>query len=134
MRGAGFRVIVAGMTARRSASSGVRPPLASASRVACADHRGRGRVVAIGCLVVLSAIGAELLAAYSDSTGRPAEALFAAGFFAMLYGCPALLIREVARRTARGWPTMLLLSAAAGLLQAGVIDQSLFIDDYNDVR
>ena len=88
----------------------------------------------IGSLVVLSAIGAELLAAYNDTTGRPAELLVNVVFFAMLYGCPALLIREVARRTGRGWPAMLLLSAAAGLLQAGVIDQSLFSDSYGDVE
>jgi hypothetical protein len=93
----------------------------------------RDRFVAIGSLVVLSAIGAELLAAYNDTTGRPAELLFNVAFFAMLYGCPALLIREFARRTARGWPTLLLLSAAAGLLEAGVIDQSLFSDSYGDV-
>ena len=52
----------------------------------------------------------------------------------MLYGCPALLIRELARRTGRGWPAILLLSAAAGLLQAGVIDQSLFAERYDEVR
>ena len=60
--------------------------------------------------------------------------LFSVAFFAMLYGCPALLIREIAWRTGRGWPAILLLSAAAGLLQAGVIDQSLFSDSYGDVR
>jgi hypothetical protein len=94
----------------------------------------RDRRVVIGSLVVLSAIGAELLSAYNDTTGRPAELLFNVVFFAMLYGCPALLIRELARRTGRGWPAMLLLSAAAGLLQAGVIDQSLFSDSYGDVK
>ncbi|MFF7184083.1 hypothetical protein ACFZAR_02400 [Streptomyces sp. NPDC008222] len=37
-----------------------------------------------------------------------------------------MLIREVTRRTGRGWPTILLLSAALGLVEAGLIDQSLF--------
>ena len=92
------------------------------------------RRVAIASLVVLSAIGAELLAAYDDSTGRPLELLVAVAFFAALYGCPALLLREYARRTGRGWPAMLLLATAAGLLQAGVIDQSLFADRYGEVR
>jgi hypothetical protein len=92
------------------------------------------RAVAIAALVVLSAIAAELLAAYSDSTGRPLELLFSVAFFAALYGCPALLIREFARRTNRGWLAMFVLSAAAGLLQAGVIDQSLFAERYGDVR
>jgi hypothetical protein len=109
--------------------------VASASADAVAVHgTRRDRLVVIGSLVVLSAIGAELLSAYNDTTGRPAELLFNVVFFAMLYGCPALLIRELARRTGRGWPAMLLLSAAAGLLQAGVIDQSLFSDSYGDVK
>lgn len=111
------------------------PRAVSASPAARTDERfPRDRLVVIGSLVVLSAIGAELLAAYNDTTGRPVELLFNVAFFAMLYGCPALLIRELARRTGRGWPAMLVLSAAAGLLQAGVIDQSLFSDSYGDVK
>lgn len=47
-------------------------------------------------------------------------------FLSPLYGAAALLIREVARRTGRGWPTILLLAAAFGVLQAGIVDQSLF--------
>ena len=85
-------------------------------------------------LLVLSPIGAELLAAYNDTTGRPLALLGNLVFFAALYGCPALLIRELARRTGGGWPAILLLSAAAGLLQAGVLDQSLFSESYDDVR
>lgn len=95
---------------------------------------GRDRAIAIGSLLVLSPIGAELLAAYDDSTGRPGELLFSIAFFALLYGCPALLFRELVRRTGRGWPAMLMLSMAAGLLQAGVIDQSLFTDNYGEVK
>jgi hypothetical protein len=121
--------------AETPAASGVARAGSSAAPETSADARPpRDRLVAIGALVVLSAIGAELLSAYNDTTGRPVELLFNVVFFAMLYGCPALLIREVARRTGRGWPTMLLLSAAAGLLQAGVIDQSLFSDSYGDVE
>jgi len=92
------------------------------------------RTLAIACLVVCSAIGAELLAAYDDTTGRPLALLGSLVFFALLYGCPALLLREYARRTGRGWPAMITLSAAAGLLQAGVLDQSLFAEHYDDVR
>ena len=44
----------------------------------------------------------------------------------LLYGCGALLIREVARRTGRGWPTILLLGAAYGVIEAGLVDQSMF--------
>jgi hypothetical protein len=110
-------------------------PERSASPAAPAEARAPGgRLVAIGSLGALSAIGAELLTAYNDTTGRPVALLANVAFFAVLYGCPALLIRELARRTGRGWPTMLLLPAAAGLLQAGVIDQALFSDSYGDVR
>ncbi|MFI7536226.1 hypothetical protein [Streptosporangium sp. NPDC049376] len=45
---------------------------------------------------------------------------------APMYGGGALLIREAARRTGRGWPTMILLAAAYGVLEACLIDQSLF--------
>lgn len=51
-------------------------------------------------------------------------------FLAPLYGSAALLVRELARRTGRGWPTMVLLGAAFGVLQAGVVDQSLFNPAY----
>lgn len=52
--------------------------------------------------------------------------IFALPILALLYGSGALLIREVARRTGRGWPTMLLLGAAYGVIEAGLVDQSLF--------
>ena len=45
---------------------------------------------------------------------------------APMYGGGALLIREVARRTGRGWPTILTLGLAYGVLEAGLLDQSLF--------
>ena len=44
----------------------------------------------------------------------------------LLYGCGALLIREVTRRTGRDWPTILLLGAAYGVIEAGLVDQSMF--------
>ncbi|MEU4767011.1 hypothetical protein AB0H12_27525 [Actinosynnema sp. NPDC023794] len=45
---------------------------------------------------------------------------------APMYGGGALLIREVVRRTGRGWPTILTLGLAYGVLEAGLLDQSLF--------
>jgi hypothetical protein len=54
------------------------------------------------------------------------------GIFVPLYGTVAVLIREITRRTGRGWPTILLLGAAFGLVQAGLIDQSLFNPGYLD--
>jgi hypothetical protein len=54
-------------------------------------------------------------------------------FLAPLYGGGALLIREVARRTGKGWPTILALGLAYGLLEAGVFDGSLFSASYEGV-
>ena len=45
---------------------------------------------------------------------------------APMYGGGAVLIREAARRTGRGWPTIVLLASAYGVLEAGLLDQSLF--------
>lgn len=52
---------------------------------------------------------------------------------APLYGGGALLIREVARRTGKGWPTILALGLAYGLVEAGVFDGSLFSVAYEGV-
>ena len=43
-----------------------------------------------------------------------------------LYGGGALLVREVARRFGRGYPAIVLLGAAYGVIEAGLIDQSMF--------
>jgi hypothetical protein len=78
-------------------------------------------------------VTAEYLTGYDDSVGRPAELLVGLLFFGPLYGGPALLIREAARRTGRGWPTILLLATAFGLFEAGLVDQSLFNTSYRDI-
>ncbi|MEV6416213.1 hypothetical protein [Kribbella sp. NPDC051718] len=49
---------------------------------------------------------------------------------APMYGAGALLIREVTRRTGRGWPTMALLATAYALIEEGPIDQLLWNDSY----
>ncbi len=43
-----------------------------------------------------------------------------------LYGSGALLIREVARRRGLGWPAILLMGAAYGVLEEGVFIHSLY--------
>jgi hypothetical protein len=47
-----------------------------------------------------------------------------------MYGGGALLIRELTRRTGRGWPTMVLLGIAFGVVEEGLVTQSLFNPDY----
>ncbi len=43
-----------------------------------------------------------------------------------LYAGGAILIREVTRRAGRGWPTIFLLALAYGLIEEGLVTQSLF--------
>ena len=49
---------------------------------------------------------------------------------APMYGGAAVLIRETARRFGLGWPGIVLLAAAFGWVQAGLVDQSLFNPDF----
>ena len=43
-----------------------------------------------------------------------------------MYGFGALFIRELSRRTGRGWPTILILGVAYGVVEEGLGDMSLF--------
>lgn len=47
-----------------------------------------------------------------------------------MYGGGAILIREVVRRAGRGWPTILTLALAYGVLEEGLVTQSLFNPNY----
>lgn len=90
------------------------------------------RIALVAALLLLSPICAEYLIGYDQIIGRPLELLGGLLILAPLYGTVAVLIREAVRRTGRGWPTIVLLSAAFGLVQAGLIDQSLFNPDFVD--
>ncbi|GAB2929733.1 hypothetical protein GCM10027280_16580 [Micromonospora polyrhachis] len=92
-----------------------------------------GRLLLALGLVLLSPLYAESLSGYDVSTGDPLALLGGLLILGPLYGCPALLIRELARRYDVRWPGILALATAAGLLQAGVIDQSLFSMSYRDI-
>ena len=84
-------------------------------------------------LLVLSPVCAEYLWGYDDTTGDALVLLGGLTIFAPLYGAPALLIREAAVRLGLRWPGILLLAAAAGLLEAGIVDQSMFSINYRDI-
>lgn len=84
-------------------------------------------------LFFLAPLFAEYLIGYDTSTGNLRELLMGLLFFGPLYGGPALIIREVARRSGRGWPAMLLLALAFGVIQAGLVDHSLFNTSYRDI-
>ncbi|OSX94464.1 hypothetical protein [Bacillus nitratireducens] len=51
-------------------------------------------------------------------------------FLALMYGCGSILIREITRRRGYGWPTMILMGLAYGILEEGLITQSLFNPSY----
>jgi hypothetical protein len=107
------------------ARSGGRRREASSSR--------RNHWTAVICLLVLAPVCAEYLAAYDDSTGDLGALLLGLAFFVPLYGCPALLIREVARRTRMTWIGVVALATGSGIVQAGLVDQSVFRLTYRDL-
>lgn len=92
------------------------------------------RYAQVAGLLVLAPVGAEYLAAYDDTTGDAPRLLLGLLVLVPLYGCPALLIREVARRNGRGYGSMVLLATGYGLVQAGLVDQSLFNPGYRGIE
>ncbi|WP_067490197.1 hypothetical protein [Actinomadura hibisca] len=90
------------------------------------------RAAALG-LVVLSPLFAESLSGYDSTTGDPLALLGGLLLLGPLYGCVALLIREAARRLGVGWPGVVAMATAAGIVQAGVVDQSMFAMSYREV-
>src|SRR6478752_5086191 len=67
------------------------------------------RLLPVGALLLLSPLMAE---------------------FVLGYGTAAVLVRELARRTGRGWPTILLLALGFALIEEGLLTQSLFNPHY----
>ncbi len=81
--------------------------------------RGRARPVIV--LLLLAPLIAEVLWGTTTVTES-------AGYFAQigLYGGGALLIREVVRRWGGGWPSILLLGAAYGAIEEGLLEPTWF--------
>jgi len=52
----------------------------------------------------------------------------------LMYGAGALFVRELTRRTGRGWPTIILLGLAYGVIEEGLATQSLFNPHYLGLR
>jgi hypothetical protein len=84
----------------------------------------RGIWPALG-LVFVAPLVAEFLLG-----NLPIKLLPALIVLAPMYGGGALLIREVARRTGRGWPSILLLGMAYGIFEEAYTTQSLFNPNY----
>lgn len=91
------------------------------------------RLAAVIGLLLLAPIGAEYLIGYDTSTGNVSELLGNLAIFVPLYGAPALLIRELAVRAGVRWPGRLCWAAAFGIVEAGLVDHSLFNPGYRDI-
>ncbi|MBF6328138.1 hypothetical protein [Nocardia transvalensis] len=98
----------------------------------------RDRAVALSGVFFGAPVCAEYLQSYLGI--NILEMLAALLFFGPLYGGAALLVRELAVRTGRGWRGILLLSAAFGVAMPGLVDLSLFeanrddVDYWNELR
>ncbi|MDO9379662.1 MAG: hypothetical protein Q7T56_12510 [Nocardioidaceae bacterium] len=90
----------------------------------------RTRWLPVLCVLLLSPVCAEYLSAYDVSASDLPTLLGGLVVLAPLYGAPALLAREVVARRGLGWPALLLLVTALGVLQALVIDQSVVNPEY----
>jgi hypothetical protein len=93
----------------------------------------RARLAAILGVLILAPIGAEYLVGYDSSTGNWRELLGNLLLFAPLYGAPALLIRELSVRTQTGWRGRICWAGAFGIVEAALIDHSLFNPSYRDI-
>lgn len=79
------------------------------------------RIAAVITLALLSPLIAEYLSGSMSFANIGAMPVM----FAM-YGGGAVLIRELVRRTGRGWPSIVWLGMAYALMEEGIADQSLF--------
>jgi hypothetical protein len=87
------------------------------------------RIAPALALLILSPVVAEFL--LGDFSVRQIGLAFV---FLAQYGAGALLVRELARRTGRGWPTMTLLALAYALIEEGFTTQTLFNPTYAGQR
>lgn len=83
---------------------------------------------AIALLFIAPLIGEFLVGDF------PVEQIYMIGAVLPMYGFGSLLIREAARQTDRGWPTMVVLAYVYGVLEEGLFDQSLYNPDFMNAR
>jgi hypothetical protein len=84
----------------------------------------RGVAPAIGLFFVAPLVAEFLLG------DIPIKMLGVVAILGPLYGGGALLIREIVRRTGRGWPSILVLAFAYAVLEEAFTTQTLFNPDY----
>jgi hypothetical protein len=90
-------------------------------------------VLPVASVALIAPVCAEYLVGYDDTIGDPVALIFGLFVFVPVYGAPAVLIREVVRRRGHGWPSVLVLATAFGVVQAGLLDQSLFNPHYRGI-
>src|SRR4051812_2935154 len=100
-------------------------PMTSSSDSLQTAPRGFRRVAPAFVLFFLSPYVAEFLLGNISISALPALI-----FLAPLYGGGAIAVREIARRCGRGWATIVLLALAYGLIEEGVVIQTLFNPNY----
>lgn len=79
------------------------------------------RWAAVVSLLLLSPLVAEYL-----SGSMPMSQLAVLPILVLIYGAGSVLIREVVRRTGRGFAAILLLGLAYGVIEEGILDLTLF--------
>src|SRR5665213_2009011 len=87
------------------------------------------RIAPALALLILAPLVAEFLV--GDFSVRQLGFVIA---FIPQYGGGAILVREIARRARRGWPTIMLLALAYALIQEGFTTQTLFNPGYAGQR
>jgi len=82
-------------------------------------------------LLILAPATGELL----SGSAPPAEFFNLFTFLPLmaLYGCGALLIRDLARRWNKGWASILLLGLAYGIYEEGIVVRSFFDPTWGDL-
>ena len=87
------------------------------------------RLLAVFSLMVLSPLIAEYLLG-----SLPASMLPILPVMMLMYGAGAVLVREIARRTGKSWPSLILLATAYAFIEEGLVTQSLFNPNYMHLR
>jgi len=82
-------------------------------------------------LLFFAPINAELLSASSP----PIEFFFPTTFIflTLFYGTGVLIVHELATRWGKGWPTIMLLGLAYGVIEEGLVTMSFFNSDWMDI-
>ncbi|MEV4266224.1 hypothetical protein [Kribbella sp. NPDC049584] len=103
--------------------------MTNTNAVTAPQHSGVKRSLPALGLFFLSPLVAEFLLG-----NIPISAFYAILTLAPLYGGGAVLIRELVRRRGWGYPSVIVLALAYGVIEEGITTQSLFNPNYADLR